>query len=324
MKARLLLGILLAVPAGASAGPDFVPKPSQAYDGFVALNPPRAEVPVGSLWIDGYGPTGDAAASGNVVTVRSLNGMTIDHNLQVNLSAGLLELIGIDPRFRDHYTARFTDLSIVRVKDVSQLAGAPGEPRIVEALKAASVTVSSEGEIGLNARTTGFEMKNVQGNGTSGRTRTKMIEGRDLFIAIRVATLELVAGNERKVELAPGSSGERVADVDDYRIYIRLDCSPAATTLPTPACSGPGAAVVKLSSHPSAAPAAFEPFTEAGSVDLKLPVPTADGKGGLYDRMVVQFAGRCTLSATERCRDIRVRYAGQRLHDLNRPKANGW
>jgi hypothetical protein len=322
VRTRLFLGILLAVPIAANAAPDFVPKPTQAYDGFIALNPPRANVPVGSLWVDGYGPTGDAAVSSNLETVRSLNGMSIDHNLQLNLSAGLFELIGIDPRLRDHYTARFTDLSIVRVKDVSQLAGAPGEPRIIEALKAGSVTVSSEGEMGLSARTTGFEMKDVQGNVASGRSRTKMIEGRDLFIAIRVATLELIASKERTSELEATLSDDRIADIDDYRVYIRSGCIPLTSTA-APACAAASAAIVKLSTHPSAVPSTFQPFDETGSVDLKLPVPTTDGKGGLYDRIIVRFASRCK-SAVEKCRDIGAHYAGQRLKTSEHPKAKEW
>jgi hypothetical protein len=51
------------VAACVEAAPDFAPNPKQAYQGFVAINPPRADVPVGALWINNYGPTGDAAGS---------------------------------------------------------------------------------------------------------------------------------------------------------------------------------------------------------------------------------------------------------------------
>src|SRR4051812_48418383 len=126
----------LSACVSASAASDFAPNPRQAFDGFVGINPPRADVPVGALWINGFGPTGEGTAADNLETVKSLNVLSIDKNLQLELTFGLLNLLGIDPKARDHYTARFTDLSVVRVKDLTRLAGVKGEPRIVEALKA--------------------------------------------------------------------------------------------------------------------------------------------------------------------------------------------
>ena len=135
---------LLAVASPGRSHPDFIPNPHQTFEGFVSINAPRPDVPVGALWIQGYGPTGEAASPDNVETVRSLNGVTIDKNLQLSASAGLLSLFGIDPRLRDHFTAHFTDLTLVRVKDPSKLSGPAGEPRILEALKAGGITISSD------------------------------------------------------------------------------------------------------------------------------------------------------------------------------------
>lgn len=320
MKAWLLFALLAAVPAGSGAAPDFVPKPSQAFEGFVAINAPRPEVPVGALWIDGYGPTGEAASADNLETVRSLNGMTIDRNLQLSLTAGLLDLIGIDPRIRNRFSARFSDLTNVRVKDVSKLSGARGEPRIVEAIKAASVTVSSDGEIGLNARTMGWQLREVRAETVNGRTRSSMIEGRDLFIAMRVATLTLVRSKERKLNLTY-SGDDRVARLDDFRIVLRPgQCENAATC-----AEPPSASVIKISSHPQDKTALAIPFDGDGEVELVLPVPIADGRGGLFERMLIERPPGCGRSADDRCdRFITVRYAGERLADLKSPSAKGW
>lgn len=324
MSPRLALLMLIAVPAMAGAAPDFVPSPSQAYEGFVAINAPRPEVPVGALWIDGYGPTGSGASADNLETVRSLTGMVIDRNLQLSLSAGLFEMIGIDPRFRDRYSARFGELSIVRVKDVSQLGGPKGEPRIVEALKAGTVTVSTDGEIGLNARTIGWQVRDVSGDGTSGRTRSRMIEGRDLYIAMRVATPKLVEGNARKLEMETVQSGDLHARVDDYRLVVRVaSCAAPAndTTCAAPARVG----VVKLTTHPAGEPEKFVEFDERGRAKLSLPVPIADGQGGLFDVIALERPEGCGTSNSERCsRALTAKYLGQRLQDLKQLRAKGW
>lgn len=320
MKMRLLFALLAAVPAGANTAPDIVPKASQAFEGFVAINAPRPEVPVGALWIDGFGPTGEAASPDNLETVRSINGMTIDSNLQLSLTAGLFNLIGIDPRFRDRFSARFSDLTIVRVREISKLSGPRGEPRIVEAIKAASVTVSTDGEIGLNARAIGWQLRNVSAETTNGRTRGSTMEGRDLFIAMRVATLRLVLSKERRLELTRNDN-ERFARLDDFRIAVRAGQCGNTSTCAEP----PSAGVIKMSSHPQDKPASTMPFNVKGEVELTLPVPIADGQGGLFERMLIERPRGCGQSADERCdRYITVRYAGQRLADFKSPSAKGW
>lgn len=84
-----------------------------------ALKPPRAEVPVGAIWVSSVGPAGEGADPENLETVRSVNGLAKDQSLQLSLSLGLTGLLGIDPKLRDHYSARFSDLEIVRIKDLS-------------------------------------------------------------------------------------------------------------------------------------------------------------------------------------------------------------
>ena len=55
LLALIPLACLLSSPS-VFAAPDFAPNPKQAFAGFVAINPPRADVPIGALWIDGFGP----------------------------------------------------------------------------------------------------------------------------------------------------------------------------------------------------------------------------------------------------------------------------
>lgn len=318
---QAVCAVMLSCPA--AAGPSFVPNPRQSFEGFVAINAPRSEVPVGALWIDGYGPTGGAAAPDNLETIRSLSGITIDRGLQLSLTAGLFNLIGIDPRYRDRFTARFTDLTIVRVRDVSRLSGPKGEPRIVEALKAGNVVVSTEGEVGLNARTIGFEVRRVEGTSSSGRTRSYAIEGRDLFIAIRVATPMLTSSREQELKLAHPAN-DLSARLEDYLLTLQgRGCDDHAGRR----CVVERIGIVKLNSFSPDRPDVFTPLDEQGVARLQLPVPASDEEGGLYDALRVRWEAPCEVRPVEGCGRrgrLLAQFSGTRLHDLRFPDAKGW
>jgi hypothetical protein len=310
-------------PLGAAA-PAFVPSPRQAFEGFVAINAPRPEVPVGALWIDGFGPTGPAASADNLETVRSLNGVTMDKGLQLQLTAGLFSLLGVEPRLRDRYTARFTDLTIVRVKDISRLEGPKGEPRITEAVKAASIIVSTDGEIGLNGHTIGFQQREIEVSTSNGRTRNYAIEGRDLFIAMKVATPTLVTGTEQPLEVERRAPDEASARIGDYWITIKTAlCPPPAQSAICPATYG----ITKLNSFPFSTPPEQINASLEAETRLPLPVPVADERGGLFDALMVRWIAPCTVRKADHCRkDPRLvaRFVGLRLEDLKSPQAKGW
>lgn len=317
MRALLSLTALLALPVSACAvaAPSFAPSPRQAFVGFVGINPPRADVPVGALWIEGYGPVGDAASPDNVETVRSLNGLTIDKNLQLSLNLALFDLLGVDPKARDHFAARFTDLSIVRVKDVSGLTGPKGEPRIVEALKAGTVTVSSDSEFGLTGQKLGFETR-LDAAGIAGSTRTHAIEARDMFVAIRVARYQTTQGAQRELRIGPAQPS---IALDGYTLGLSREHCPAQTD-----CQ-PNVAITKHGSGlDSKLPAQFG---ADGSVLLELPVPMADGKGGLFTALRLTWLASCTSRPARRCRNnprLLARYEGARLVDLHSALPARW
>jgi hypothetical protein len=318
---RPLLAIIypaaLLLSGQATAAPEFAPNPRQAFDGFTAINPPRADVPVGALWINGYGPTGDGAGKDNLESDKSLSALTIDKNLQLSLSLGLLQLFGIDPNARDHYTARFTDLSLVRVKDVDKLPGVKGEPRIVEALKAGSVTISSDSEIGLNGQNSAWQRSDPQASGTADRAHIYSIEAHDMFIAIHVATPEVTHGKDQQLRL---SSDGRSARIDDFLLII--DSSKCA---PKPPCK-PQIGIEKINSEMPASVARTD-LDQNGTIRLPLPVPISDGAGGLYSTLAVQWVPRCADQKAAGCGKephIIARYEGTRLADLSHVDGKGW
>ncbi len=321
MSGRIVLALLCIAPISATpahAAPDFVPSPRQAFEGFVAINPPRPDVPVGALWIEGFGPTGSGAEKDNLETVRSVNSLTIDKNLQLSLSLGLFDLIGIDPKLRDHYVARFSDLSIIRVKDLSKLEGLKGEPRVVEALKAGSITISTDNGFALNARTIGFEQNDAVGSTSNDKSRAYSIEARDMIIAIRVATPELIRSDERELRL---SDDLRSAQIDDFLLLISRDkCS----TTP-PACR-PAVGIAKQNSY-GAVQAATSDIGTDFTARLSLPVPIADQRGGLFDRLFLRWIAACSDENADGCRSrprLFARYEGSRVTDVKMTKARGW
>jgi hypothetical protein len=320
MPVRALLALTLAaamLPACATAAPEFAPNPRQAFEGFVAINPPRGDVPVGALWINGFGPTGDGADKDNLATDRSLSALTIDKNLQLSLSAGLLQLFGIDPRARDHYVARFTDLSLVRVKDVSKLSGPRGEPRIIEALKAGSVTISSDSAIGLSGQNSPWQRKDVEASGTADRSHLYSIEARDMFIAIHVATPELTRSGERLLKISEDGGSARL---DDYLVVVRPGHCEAPSTCP------PELGIEKISTQMPASLATVQVGAD-GRLEVPLPVPASDGNGGLFTKVALRWIAPCSEVKADGCgRQPRLsaHYEGTRLQDVAEVKGKGW
>jgi hypothetical protein len=180
---------LVAAISGCVGRPGFIPTTRHLYDRFTPLAEPRPEVPVGALWIEGYGATGEGAVADNIVTTRSLSGFTFDADFQASLTLGLLKFLDLDPSYRKKVLARFADLSIIQVKDWSKLSGPVGEPRIYEALKAGTISITATGTAGLDIESRALSQDTpVIGRGTTGLARTFVIDGKDLVFAIHVAS----------------------------------------------------------------------------------------------------------------------------------------
>lgn len=331
------MSLLVAAPP-AAAVPDFVPKPSGIYERYTALKEPRSELPVGALWIDGFGPHGEAASADNLATIKSLTGVAINRQLQLSLTAGILSLFGIDPSYRSQVAARFADLTIVQVKDPAKLSGPPSEPRIVEALKAGTITITTDSDVGLDFQKTGqYSLPGaIVGRADTGRKKSWTIDGRDLFIAFRVATLKTVRGEEQELRLEEAVGGAE-AVLDDHRVLMKIG-GPAPSAVGTPcAVQTAKVAVIKAEApapHDAQNWVALDPAADA-TVLLPLSVPKADGKGGLFtgvrvrgrlDRVVTgagDEAVPCTYRLTSKSRVI-ASYEGSRLETLGEPRAPDW
>lgn len=304
-------------PAQAAGVPAFVPKPSAIYDGFVAINGPRADVPVGALWIDGYGPHGEGGKPDNLETVRGLSGIAISRDLELSLTAGLLDLLGIDPALRKHFQARFSELSIVRVKDVSRLSGPVGEPRIIEAMKAASILITSEQDFGLDLEKRSLATP-FAGTLDSGSKRGFTIEGREMFIAMRVAKSR--ASRSEPTLLKFERSGELWAgDAHGLSVIARIHrCTPESNSACRPKAEW---GIYAAGTVPANAPAL--------STDLRhtLPMPRSDGHGGLYTSAELNLLPPCRERRAESCGSewrAWLSLVGDRMEDTSKPRAPRW
>ena len=318
LRAALLTAVLAASSAcaNAAAAPSFVPSPSSVYEGFTAINGPRAEVPVGALWIDGYGPHGDPASADNLETVRGLTGVTIARDLELRLTAGLLDVLGIDPGLRKHFQARFTDLSVVKVKDVSKLTGPSGEPRIIEALKAGSILITNDGEVSLD-----LDRSSVTSPFTarldSGSKRGSAIEGRDMFIAFRIAALKLSKSEPELVRF--DREGEVLTTVHNGLVL---------SLRPQP-CDGKIEATCSTSAKWHASRIGIDApeanYTSDGRMTLTL--PRADGRGGLYTSVELAPVAPCKLVKARGCGSewrAWFNFVGERTEASTRPSAPRW
>lgn len=337
---------LALLPACASAAmteaPRLMPDPGEVYAGFVALDEPRAELPIGALWVQGYGPHGSGAAPDNLETVRGVSALAIGRSMQLSLTLGLLRFLGVDPSLRDQVSVRFTDLSIVRVKDISRLEGPTGEPRMVEALRAGSITVSTDSSFSLNADGRGIlDEIGAVGRGSGGRTRTFALEARDMFVAVRVVTRRVARSGEKEVKL--GRDSAAAADVEGYRIAVdasEIDqCVAAAadaTALETCSRGRPLIISIARARAGDASDLPAQNLTHrladgAGGLRVPLPVPIADGRGGLLTHASIQtrLSIEQRTSATSHRRfslgqasSIVVALEGWRLEPLGDPR--GW
>jgi hypothetical protein len=322
----------------------FVPHPREAYAEFSPLREPRAGVPVGALWVQGYGPHGESAAPENLETIRGVTGLTMGRNMQLSLTLGLFNFLGIDPGLRNQITARFSDITIVRVKDLAKLSGPTGEPRIYEALKAGTITITTDNNLSLNLDgSRGLNSLPVTGRAGGARARTWTLDARDMFIAMRVVTPTIVKMHERKLDL--GRPGVGSARLDDYQVSIdasllKACLERASSTDTVSACLRERKVAVTLrrasSGNPSAV-ASSEMLVDASSgasqATLPLPLPVADDHGGLLTALTIdldiEVRERRTGESSRRFELVRgssaaVALTGHRLVGLERPEGANW
>ena len=339
MCALALIIASLAPGPGAAGTPDFIPNPSNAFEDFEALEQPRADLPVGALWVQGFGPYGPGAALENIETVRSLSGFALNREMQLRLTLGIASLLKLDPGYRSRVSARFSELSIVRVKDASKLEGPAGEPRVYEALKAGTITITTDSDLSadLDGSISSAGVP-ILGRGDNGRVRSFTIDGKDMFIAFRVVTSKQVRSQPDVARLRPiGQSLGAV--IHGHEIHLDAaglnQCLCAAADLEAAKqCEVEKQLAAKIRKAGSAADGEWQNAGGGNPIAAPLRVPVADGQGGLYTGLGLtrefqivpasEGQGRtCSFKLGEKSRIIAT-LEGTRSEPLKKPKSAGW
>ena len=311
MNRRVVAAALLPVLLSSCVvRPAFVPRPSGIYQRFTALTEPRVELPVGALWVMGYGPSGAGAAADNLVTERSLSGITFDNDLQLSFTAGLLKFFDLDPSIRNKVTARFADMSIVRVRDLAALPGPAGQPRLYEAVKAGTVTITTTRDVGLDIQSRALAQGlAVIERGSSGAIRTYTIEGRDIFFAYRIARLLVTSGARQRLEVRAGHASHAPLDGADIAFV------PAAQPASGGACTHPAG---QFTSNGVPLPPASSNSPDG---PVTLPLPVSDGHGGIYDALLSRWGSARPHDPS--CRvTVTLQLLGHRLETLHDARAS--
>lgn len=273
MKGPAFLLLLLLLLGGCTARPAFIPPPQRAFAGYQALLRPARELAVGALWIDGHGTYGPGAAPDNIETLPGIGAVVIDNDLGVSLSLGFLQYLDLDPTLQNKVAVRLNDVTLLRVKDMTRLQGPSEQPRVYEALRAGSATITTTKEVGLAIEARAIEQGlPVFGRGSSGRRSTFSIEAKDVYLAVRIATLRAVGSRPHRMVL-----GREPESVELHGLTVRVSSGRSDSCQKGEVSAFKGSGIV-------VPPMEFDPRTP---VELKLAAPVGN-RAALFDRLSIK------------------------------------
>lgn len=205
MRKAALLAPLALVSCAASLGD---PRETALPGGFSLLEMPRTEVPLGSVWMQGYGPTGESAAAENVASESGLTALTSTVEKQRNAGFRAAPILVIAPSSKSRSALSFSEVTIHRVKKLTSLGFRPGESRISEAIRAGRLSMQVE-QGSRREASAGVRQAPVNLSGEIGRQDQANIglEGNNLFVAYKVVTAEPRKRTEEKMRLVREGSG---------------------------------------------------------------------------------------------------------------------
>jgi hypothetical protein len=182
---------------------------------------------------------------------------------------------------------RLNDVTLVQVKDMRKLEGPRGQPRVYEALRVGSATITAARDVGLaiEARATKQGLP-VFGRGSSGQRSTFSIEAKDVYLAVHIATTIAVSSPSVRMRLR---SQPQSVQLTGLSVQVSDDGAVACEKVELSATKGIGVAI---------APVEFDPRVP---IELKLGVPIADN-AVLFERLSIKpdavTSGQCGIRIT--------------------------
>lgn len=182
---RILLCLLISMFVATSTNA----QQTGLFKEYDALVTPRADVPIGALWIPGIGPSGNGA-EGNIAITKGVSSNTISSNVRKQIGLGLGKLFGLGGGRNTVKSVELADVEIHRVSDIGELKINAGQQFLLEAIKAGRITIvideASNATLNANAATQGIP---ITANLDLGNVRKVTLDGSNLFLAYQVASL---------------------------------------------------------------------------------------------------------------------------------------
>lgn len=181
---RLIFALFVTIGLNSSA----YAQSTGLFTEYNALTTPRADVPIGALWLPSVGPAGPGQ-SDNVTVTRGVSSNNLSSNLKKKIGLGLSNLLGLNAGSTTITSVELQDVEIHRVGDMSRLNVAAGQQVLYEGLKAGRITVTIDrtSAANLNAAAAARGLP-ITASVDVGNNRKITFNGSNLFLAYQVVS----------------------------------------------------------------------------------------------------------------------------------------
>jgi len=199
------------------------------FGGYRVMEIPKADVPLGARWIDGYGPAGEGVRPEDVVVESGIASLDSSNGRERSASLRIEPVASAASASRNSMAAELSEVAIHRVKDVAALGLRPGESWLYEAIKAGEVNVqvgqSGTGDVALGVR--GFPL-DVAAEADGASQRSVTVQGTNLFVAYRVIRAEPVRAKKERSRFVRVPNGFSAAAGGYTASIVGQSCSCSA------------------------------------------------------------------------------------------------
>jgi hypothetical protein len=202
----LSLAVLLAAGCKTSeGGSGFGQGGGAVPKGFQALTVPRADIPIGAIWMEGVGPDGAGQPEENRVRTQSVASLESDRSLSAGVEAAIARYLKLTGSGSERVKISLTSLTIERVKSLANVELGSGQGLLYEGLRAGRITLTYKSTMEASVRAAASEQNlpitaSVGGNAEN----TLVLDGSGLFIGYRVVRLVPEGVDREKEELEDG------------------------------------------------------------------------------------------------------------------------
>ena len=190
----------------------------ELFDGFKILKIPRENIPLGAEWLNGLGENGLGTSEDNITISKTIKLYEMDNSFKQSLNLSILSYFNLGADFLSNTAIDYTNLTIYKVKDFSNLNLRNGQCVIYECIKADSiffkVNKDINGELKLKLDE---KLKDLKLTSFSNFKKGLTFSGEKLFLAYRVLELgETKVTEKSKAIKGPGMTDQRIIKIKLY------------------------------------------------------------------------------------------------------------